>query len=275
MKGHGGSGDILEDVSKATEIVKMWTDPTTSPAAVVPKEVLKHCKGLVFVHFVKIGALISGSVGSGFVIAKLPDGSWSGPAVVTVSGVGFGAQVGGEMVHNVFTLNSEKAVKQFYDPAPSAPASSIAKLPDGSWSGPAVVTVSGVGFGAQVGGEMVHNVFTLNSEKAVKQFYDQAKFKIGTDIDAAAGPVGFRLEKSDDINNIMSSNPMSAYSYSKGASIGVSVEGTVLAGNPPVNDELYKKHVDAEKILTGAEVETAKSHAQIAELYAELDKASA
>jgi len=218
MKGHGGSGDILEDVSKATEIVKMWTDPTTSPAAVVPKEVLKHCKGLVFVHFVKIGALISGSVGSGFVIAKLPDGSWSGPAVVTVSGVGFGAQVGGEMVHNVFTLNSEKAVKQFYD---------------------------------------------------------QAKFKIGTDIDAAAGPVGFRLEKSDDINNIMSSNPMSAYSYSKGASIGVSVEGTVLAGNPPVNDELYKKHVDAEKILTGAEVETAKSHAQIAELYAELDKASA
>mmetsp|Transcript_25841 Transcript_25841/g.64549 ORF Transcript_25841/g.64549 Transcript_25841/m.64549 type:complete len:298 (+) Transcript_25841:199-1092(+) len=218
MKGHGGSGDILEDVSKATEIVKMWTDPTTSPAAVVPKEVLKHCKGLVFVHFVKIGALISGSVGSGFVIAKINKGT-----------------------------------------------------PEEYWSGPSALSSGAFGVGAQVGGEMVHNVFVLNTAEAVEAYYKQAKLKIGTDITCTVLEGDFRLEKSTDINTLISA-PMCAYSYSRGAIIGVSVEGTVLGANQEANYAFYGKTMSTKDILTDErEKKLDAKYLALAELYGQLD----
>lgn len=36
----------------------------------------------------------SGRMGSGIVIARLPDGSWSAPSCIGTGGVGFGLQIG-------------------------------------------------------------------------------------------------------------------------------------------------------------------------------------
>ena len=55
----------------------------------------------------------SARVGSGVVIARLTDGSWSAPSCIGTGGVGFGLQIGADLSEFVVVLNSEEAVKAF------------------------------------------------------------------------------------------------------------------------------------------------------------------
>ena len=61
----------------------------------------------------KAGFLGSARFGSGLVIARLPDGSWSAPSAIATGGAGFGGQIGFELTDFVFILNDAKAVKTF------------------------------------------------------------------------------------------------------------------------------------------------------------------
>ena len=38
--------------------------------------------------------MFSGKAGSGLVVARLPDGSWSAPSCIATAGVGWGLQIG-------------------------------------------------------------------------------------------------------------------------------------------------------------------------------------
>lgn len=70
------------------------SDPDTALNA-IPKAVLNNAKGLAVFSVVKAGFLWSGKFGSGVVVARLPDGSWSAPSCIATGGVGFGFQVSG------------------------------------------------------------------------------------------------------------------------------------------------------------------------------------
>jgi len=61
----------------------------------------------------KAGFLFSARAGSGVVIAKLDDGSWSAPSAIGTAGMGFGGQLGAEMTDFLIVLNSRAAVKSF------------------------------------------------------------------------------------------------------------------------------------------------------------------
>ena len=61
----------------------------------------------------KAGFLGSGGFGSGLVVARLSDGSWSAPSAVGTLGGGFGGQIGFELTDFVFILNDASAVKTF------------------------------------------------------------------------------------------------------------------------------------------------------------------
>lgn len=50
--------------------------------------------GLAIFTQVKAGFVWSGRMGSGIVIARLADGSWSAPSCIGTGGVGFGLQIG-------------------------------------------------------------------------------------------------------------------------------------------------------------------------------------
>ena len=56
----------------------------------IPLKILKNAKGVAFITVLKAGFVWSGTVGSGIVVAKLPDGSWSGPSSIGVGGLGWG-----------------------------------------------------------------------------------------------------------------------------------------------------------------------------------------
>ena len=61
----------------------------------------------------KAGFLGSGRFGSGIVIARLSDGSWSAPSAIMTGGAGFGGQIGFELTDFIFILNDAAAVRTF------------------------------------------------------------------------------------------------------------------------------------------------------------------
>lgn len=61
----------------------------------------------------KAGFLGSGRFGSGLVVARLPDGTWSAPSAIATVGGGFGGQIGFELTDFVFILNDSSAVRTF------------------------------------------------------------------------------------------------------------------------------------------------------------------
>ena len=64
---------------------------------------------------IKAGFVFSGKAGSGLVIARLPDGSWSAPSCIATGGVGWGLQIGADITDFVIVLNSEEAAKDLLE----------------------------------------------------------------------------------------------------------------------------------------------------------------
>lgn len=80
---------------------------------VIPPDVLKRAKGLAIITVLKAGFLFSGRAGSGVIVARLRDGTWSAPSGISMAGAGAGGLVGVELTDFVFILNSANAVKSF------------------------------------------------------------------------------------------------------------------------------------------------------------------
>lgn len=80
---------------------------------VIPHDVLKRAKGLAVITVFKAGFLFSGRAGSGVIVSRLNDGSWSAPSAIGMAGAGAGGMVGVELTDFVFILNDKEAVKSF------------------------------------------------------------------------------------------------------------------------------------------------------------------
>ena len=70
-------------------------------------------QGLAIMTVFKAGFLGSGRFGSGLVVARLADGTWSAPSAIATVGGGFGGQIGFELTDFVFILNDASAVRTF------------------------------------------------------------------------------------------------------------------------------------------------------------------
>ncbi|CAL5375649.1 unnamed protein product [Camellia sinensis] len=151
------------------------------PEKSIPTAVLKGAKGLAILTVVKAGMLVAYKLGSGLVVARKSDGSWSAPS--------------------------------------------------------AIVSV-GLGWGAQVGGELMDFIIVLHDSKAVKTFCSRMHFSLGAGCSAAAGPVG-RVLEADLRAGDRGSGMCYTYSCSKGAFVGVSLEGSIVATRMDTNLRFY------------------------------------
>lgn len=79
----------------------------------IPKELLDIAKGVVFLTVVKAGFMFTGRYGTGIVVAKLADGSWSAPSAVVLTGLGWGIQIGAELTDVMLILSTDAAVNTF------------------------------------------------------------------------------------------------------------------------------------------------------------------
>jgi len=79
----------------------------------IPARLLKNCSGIAFMTVVKAGFLFAGKVGTGLVIGKLPDGSWSAPSAIGTMGMSWGLLIGADVTDFVMILNNQTALKAF------------------------------------------------------------------------------------------------------------------------------------------------------------------
>lgn len=90
------------------------TKPPPAPAEPTNRADFDVSKqGLAILTVFKAGFLGTARFGSGIVVARLADGSWSAPSAIGTIGGGFGGQIGFELTDFVFILNDANAVKTF------------------------------------------------------------------------------------------------------------------------------------------------------------------
>ncbi|KAI3321078.1 hypothetical protein HD806DRAFT_537734 [Xylariaceae sp. AK1471] len=106
---------LASECKKCGKILTSFVDPRQafSPDKIIPPNVLANAQGLAILTVLKAGFLGSARFGSGLVVARLPDGSWSAPSAIMTAGGGFGGQIGFELTDFVFILNDARAVKTF------------------------------------------------------------------------------------------------------------------------------------------------------------------
>ncbi|KAJ9192637.1 hypothetical protein DTO166G4_9180 [Paecilomyces variotii] len=106
---------MRSECRKAGKILASFVDPRQAfgPDKIIPPEILAGAKGLAILTVLKAGFLGSARFGSGVVVARLADGSWSAPSAIATAGAGFGGQIGFELTDFVFILNDAAAVRTF------------------------------------------------------------------------------------------------------------------------------------------------------------------
>lgn len=170
------------EIYKAANTLRSYSQVARlNPDKSIPQAVLKDAKGLAILTMVKAGTIVSYKFGTGLVISRRLDGTWSAPS--------------------------------------------------------AILSV-GLGWGAQIGGELMDFIAVIHDSETVKAFCSQMHFSLGAGISAAAGPVG-RVLEADLLAGARGRGVCYTYSCSKGAFIGVSMEGNVVFTRMDTNLRFY------------------------------------
>ncbi|KAH7683651.1 Zinc finger RING/FYVE/PHD-type protein [Dioscorea alata] len=170
------------EIYKAANILRSYCKVVTLNAEKsIPVAVLKGARGLAILTVAKVGAVLTYKLGTGLVVSRRSDGSWSAPSAILSAGLGWGAQIGGELMDFIIVLHGSNAVKTFCS---------------------------------------------------------RMHFSLGAGLSAAAGPVG-RILEADLRAGESGSGMCYTYSHCKGAFVGVSLEGNIVATRTDANSSFY------------------------------------
>jgi SH3 domain-containing YSC84-like protein 1 len=188
------SSSMEKEIQKAANIINSFFNNSTVDAdSAIPAEMIKNCAGLAFLTVVKAGLVWTGKLGTGVVIARLDDGTWSAP-----SGIG----------------------------------------------------TAGIGFGAEIGGEIIDFMIVLGSKGAVNTFKKGTQVSVGAGLELAVGPLG----RAAGGNLNAGGGGLSAnytYSRAKGAFAGVGLHGSTILVRGEMNSKFYGREVTPMEILSG------------------------
>lgn len=107
------------------------------------------------------------------------------------------------------------------------------------WSGPAFYTIGGGSWGLQIGASASAVIMMVMTQRGLDSLYT-SNIKLGGGVSVAAGPVGIGAEGATAPN--LSADFIS-FARSKGAFIGISLEGAVIAVNDEYNQTYYGRAV--------------------------------
>lgn len=171
----------------------------------IPASVLHRAVGLAIFTTGRVGIHVSGATGSGVLIARRADGTWSPPSGIQVHSVGAGFILGADIYDCVLVLNTREALEAFTSNTRLSLGSSL-----GVTAGPYGV---GGGFGVAAGG----------SSPATKGHVEGG--------DASGAPSGTPSRLMD----------RAVYSYikSRGIYAGIKVDGTVVTSRQSANASFY------------------------------------
>jgi lipid-binding SYLF domain-containing protein len=133
----------------------------------------------------------------------------------------------------------------------------LTREPDGSWSYPLFVTMSGGSVGWQAGVQSSDVVLVFINRSSLDSLVKGVgKVTLGTDVAVAAGPIGKQTEAATDA---LLKAHIYSYSHTRGLFAGASVEGNVLfpeiSGNRALASALagWSRDFRSEALLSAAE----------------------
>ncbi|KAJ5199286.1 hypothetical protein N7472_004490 [Penicillium cf. griseofulvum] len=104
---------LSSECKKAAAILESFINPKLKIDGQIPHKIFVGAKGIAVFTALRVGFLGSIRFGSGLIVARLPDGSWSAPSAMAMGGLGAGGQFGAELTDFVFVLTTDAAVKTF------------------------------------------------------------------------------------------------------------------------------------------------------------------
>lgn len=121
------------------------------------------------------------------------------------------------------------------------------KGPDGTWSNPSFVTITGGSVGFQAGVSSTDVILVFRTQRGVDSIVN-GKFTLGADAAAAAGPVGRTATASTDSQF---KAEIYSYSRSRGLFAGVALDGSALRIDYDANEAIYGKGITPRRIFEG------------------------
>ncbi|KAJ5793015.1 uncharacterized protein N7503_008993 [Penicillium pulvis] len=104
---------LSSECAKAAAIIDSFINPKVVGDGGIPRKILLRAKALIICTVFRIGFMGSVRFGSGVVVVRLPDDSWSAPSAIGLGGLGFGGLIGAELTDFVFVLYNDEAVTKF------------------------------------------------------------------------------------------------------------------------------------------------------------------
>ena len=115
------------------------------------------------------------------------------------------------------------------------------------WSAPAFFAITGGSWGFQIGVEGVDLVMVFQGDKGMLRL-ENAKFQLGADASAAAGPVGRHATAGTDWKL---NTEILTYSRAKGAFAGLTLTGADVRRDDSSMDAFYGHDVSSHRVLRG------------------------
>ncbi|KAI1619327.1 hypothetical protein EDD37DRAFT_214561 [Exophiala viscosa] len=100
--------NLVKECDKAGQILKSFIEKGRIPA-----QVIANAKGLAIFSGFRAAMYLAGAGGSGVVVARLSDGSWSAPSAFSVRSGGVGLAYGVDVYDCVCVLNTQEAVEAY------------------------------------------------------------------------------------------------------------------------------------------------------------------
>jgi len=125
----------------------------------------------------------------------------------------------------------------------------------GRWSPPAFYSIAAASYGLQFGGQSTDLVLVIMNNQGMKGLI-RSEFTLGGDASVAAGPVGRKAQANVDVEM---KSAIYSYSRSRGAFIGVSLEGSKLNSLIEYNAAYYGKAFTPGQILFKGKARAPKS----------------
>ena len=225
----------------------------------IPSKVVARAQGLAIFTTARAGFQVSGATGSGILIARLPDGSWSPPSGIQVHSVGAGFVIGLDIYDCVVVINTKEALEAFTRTRMSL-GSDLA-VTAGPWGAGGALDFGMPQQGQKdkdkAAADQSSHPTKLAPPGAQQQPQTQPQVTTGPETTSTAtvstpqgGSGSSKNRKPSPFREVIKS-PVYSYVKSRGFYAGVQIDGTVVTERKDANAAFYGAAVSVDKIIRG------------------------
>ncbi|KAK4120580.1 hypothetical protein N657DRAFT_579558 [Parathielavia appendiculata] len=264
--------------SETTNPSKPPPSPSSKPKKsrvllTIPSKVIARAQGLAIFTAVRVGFQATGSSGSGILIARLPDSTWSPPSAIQITSIGAGFVAGVDIYDCVIVINTREALNLFTKTRLSLGSDlAVTAGPYGAggaldWGVPGAgdkapplpprKTEADINIAPNLSGATGSTPAPQPPLSADNTHFisppvpeNQQGMSSGSEDDGKPTQDG-KPSIRDNLKRQKSLKPVYSYVKSRGLFAGVQIDGTVIAVRNRDNAKFYGQSVSVEKILKG------------------------